>query len=85
MKEENKIRLMRYGLGILHGIIGFLILEILDSYNYDTVFSIIILMFFMIVAIASILWSCVLIGRCEAFIDDNYSQKNKEEKWKKKQ
>ncbi len=72
MKEENKVRLMRYGLGILHLIIGFLILEILDSYNYDTVFSVIILMFFMTVAIASILWSCVLIGRCEAFIDDNY-------------
>ena len=68
MKEENKIRLLRYGTGILFGVVGFLMFYFMDLIRFDTIFLQILLIFWITMATALIVWSSILIGRCESFI-----------------
>jgi len=73
MKEENKIRLMRYGLGIIFLIISFISLYlVLSSENPETAIATILMVFLISIGLFSFVASAVLIGRCETFI------KNKE-------
>ena len=87
MKEENKVRLMRYSLGctLLFFGIGFASLM-----QHFYVFSglgewiqIILIIVIIMGLVSCLTWSAILIGRCETFIKNKGYIQNKEEVRKK--
>jgi len=72
-QEENKIRLMRYGLGIVttfSGFFGFWCLDkiLANESSYGEFLLMVITLFIGTFSLVAIIGGAILIGRCEEFV-----------------
>ena len=80
MKEQNKIRFFRYGLGILSligSIVSFSIIKIIPSIIENGIIQIFFIISLLFVAVIFLVSSAVLIGGCEAFIENQIKKELK--------
>jgi len=82
MNEKNEIRLKRYGIGILFLFVGLISIMIAVFLNKSTeVFVNFFGILFYVFGMALLIWSAILIGRCEEFIKNKEYLGEKENEW----